>query len=289
MLKRPRLIVATLAAAMLCGASWLHQEQKTGKSVTVDIIDIAKTDDLPMIKVTINGKQGIFLIDTGQVAEGTTITPAFAKQCGLTKNEEKVTLAVGEGDNAIVSKDFPVVVLNRGVEKQGILGATFFERLRLTVDYAESKATFSTYDVPFEPPEGARKSAMTFLKMRTRPIKGAYMKATVGDKEFFVCVDTGANWSSINTDAFDRVFPTPETQTLYGVKYKVGTGMLKLGDIEIPNAPFARLTNQGVAMTERATGTRVDGLVGTNILRRYTVTFDYDKKELWFSPPKKSK
>lgn len=281
-----RTILLLAAVALTLGR--LGAEEGQGKSVSLDIGYLKSLDDLPMVAVTVNGQDGTFLIDTGQVAEGTTLTPAFARKCGITTQESTATLAVGKGKEAIELKNLDVLVLNRGVERDGILGYTFFEKVRTTMDYPGNKVTFSTYDFEQKPPEGAIRAPMEFLKTSRRTVKGPYVKAKVGNgKEVWLCLDTGANWSSINTDVFDTVFTATRKQTIFGKSYTVGTTSVAWGGFEFPSADFVRQTNQGLIMTHKITGTPVAGLIGTNIMKAYIVTFDYDKKEFIFVKPGK--
>ena len=91
----------------------------------IAILPFLQTDPLPVIKVTINGQEGKFLIDTG--GWELHVLPDFAEKCGLKPLEQKETGTYAGGRQAGVSnavadrvlmgefalKNVPVVIPDR--------------------------------------------------------------------------------------------------------------------------------------------------------------------------------
>ena len=119
------------------------------------IVKFLVTDPLPLVKVKVNGKEAIFLIDTG--ASVVVLDPKFAKQVQAKEfgSSGKGTFAGGKSANVqdgridlltlgdFEIKNVPVMLLNTrqfapifgGKQVDGIIGTVLFYHLLATLDY----------------------------------------------------------------------------------------------------------------------------------------------------------
>ncbi len=116
----------------------------------VSALEFIQTDPLPIIKVTVNGQEGRFLIDTG--AWELHVLPAFAEKCGLKPLAGKQTGVYAGGRQAASSssvadrvllgefslRHVPVVLPERAgspLPIDGIVGTVVLYRFLFTLDY----------------------------------------------------------------------------------------------------------------------------------------------------------
>jgi tetratricopeptide (TPR) repeat protein len=119
------------------------------------VIPFVATDPLPIIQVTIDGRQAYFFIDTG--ATGFGLTADFAKELGLQTRPLREGIFAG-GKRAEVYgatlpelkigslelKDTPVTVLGQGLQlpglkTEGVVGADFLMQFLSTLDYCQGR------------------------------------------------------------------------------------------------------------------------------------------------------
>jgi hypothetical protein len=116
----------------------------------VSSLEFVQTDPLPQIKLTVNGQEGTFLIDTG--AWELHVMPAFAEKCGLKPLSEMATAVYAGGRKAASAsavadrvrmgefslRNVPVVIPQgpRGPFKvDGIVGTVVLYHFLFTLDY----------------------------------------------------------------------------------------------------------------------------------------------------------
>lgn len=116
----------------------------------VAILPFLQTDPLPIVKVTVNGQEGKFLIDTG--GWELHVLPDFAEKCGLKPLGEKQTGTYAGGRQASVSnavadrvnlgefalRNVPVVLPERSPSPfkiDGIIGTIVLYHFLFTLDY----------------------------------------------------------------------------------------------------------------------------------------------------------
>ncbi|TFG76996.1 MAG: tetratricopeptide repeat protein [Chrysiogenales bacterium] len=116
----------------------------------VSSLAFIQTDPLPIIKITVNGQEGRFLIDTG--AWELHVLPAFAEKCGLKPLAQKEIGVYAGGRQAAASgavadrvllgefslRHVPVVLPQRAgspLPIDGIVGTVVLYRFLFTLDY----------------------------------------------------------------------------------------------------------------------------------------------------------
>jgi hypothetical protein len=115
----------------------------------ISSLPFIRTDPLPVIRVTVNGQEGQFLIDTG--GWDLHVMPAFAAKCGLEALPEKETGTYAGGRQAASSsavadrvglgefelRNVPVVIPERSgpFQVDGIVGTVVLDHFLFTLDY----------------------------------------------------------------------------------------------------------------------------------------------------------
>jgi hypothetical protein len=262
------------------------------------------------LQARVNGSEPLwFLFDTG--AASTVVNTARAKALGLEMTGHFEARGAGEGtlEGAIVKN---VTIALPGVEvagqnvftiplaglepfegraMDGILGYDFTSRFVVEIDYAAKRISF------FDPKTFVYKGKGERLPIDLRGnIAHVHASITAPGRdpiEGVFLVDTGARTALSLTRPFveshpwvrelsEKAVPAPFGIGVGGeTKTRVGRlGALKLGGVAIENlvTGFALDTKGADASPDIA------GNIGGEVLRRFTVTFDYSRKEMILEP-----
>jgi hypothetical protein len=172
-----------------------------------------------------------------------------------------------------------------GVDAAGLIGYEFAKRTVVTIDYAQHKMTFTKPDA-FTPPAGVTPVAFTFDAHI--PMVQATIDGIPGQFE----IDTGSRGALTLMHPFAaghgliaKYHATTLATTGYGVggpsKSLLARGQqLVIGPVTL-DQPLLELVNdaQGAAAE-----THTAGNIGGDILKRFTLTLDYAKHNLYFQP-----
>ena len=254
------------------------------------------------VDATINGKPARLIVDT---AGANMLTPAAAAKFGVTgagklsaagNGEERTDFAFAHLDDFHVGAarlDHPlfyIVDLGQlpdveGVPLDGLVGYELFRRFGTTIDYARHEFTL-TEAGKFAPPAGA--SAIAFDLDDHVPI----VNATLGGLPARITIDTGSRSSLTLHSPFVRAHDlvvhyraAPESVTGWGVGGAVRGRMARLPTLQIGDQRI-----DGIA-GELFTGDRgafanpdISANLGSGVLRRFTVAFDYDNRKMYLAP-----
>jgi Aspartyl protease/PDZ domain len=251
---------------------------------------------------TVDGVPVRVLVDTGGA---NVLTPAAAKRLGLTSEgklagrgvgDEHVDLALahaGEvrlGNAVLAHPVFYVIDLSplpaaEGTDSDGLVGFEMFRRFRVTIDY-EARVLTLTDPAKFQPAAGAH--AVPFEMADRIPI----VAGTLDGLPVRLSIDTGSRASLTlhapfvrANDLVARYAAAPETITGWGVGgpargRPARLGTLLLGDLAIHDlAGDLYLGNKGAFANPDLSGN-----LGGGVLRRFTVTFDYDGRRMYLIP-----
>ncbi len=104
-------------------------------------------------------------------------------------------------------------------------------------------------------------------------------------------LDTGATQSILDTECFQNIAPKNNDE----ISITTGSGAmkmrflelksLKLGDVTIDDVPVAVAD---LSKFSQLLNVRPQGLIGANVLKRFLLTIDYDRHELWLQDPDKA-
>ena len=261
-----------------------------------------------IVRLTINGRGLDFQLDSG--ASGILLDSEVAKELGIKTFGESVQTTMGSYDatQAVVPEiDFGALTLRNtyveclpftqqvgvGTKIVGLLGFDFIANAVVSVDY-DSGAVTASLPGAFEPPVNT--IAVPVSLDDGVPFVQVQVGESVGDH--FI-LDTGADSIVIFSqfadahpkDVADKGLGKSIMQylpyiTASGVGGEISMGLAQLASYHFGSVNFtdflAFRTPSGSAFEFEDT----DGLVGSEILRYFTVTFDYKDSMIYLQPGK---
>lgn len=273
-----------------------------GNNATIPIQIINNHVYLP---VTINGHLLLFMLDTGG---RNLLTPEAAAKAGVKSvgafggggvGKKIVTMGLAKvaamtvGDKislrnqAFIVEPLPHFDQIEGTEFDGLIGYEVLKRFVARIDYAGRTVTFIRSS-DFSSANAGQPVPFTFFG--STPMVNATLDSLSGQFE----VDTGSRagltlWTPFVQahQLVKRYQASPETTIGWGVGGKaVGHvargGELLLGNIKIPH-PVLTMQNHAVSPNSVKED---DGNIGGAILRRFTITLDYNHHTLYLQPNK---
>jgi hypothetical protein len=292
------------------------QEPKTYAKPKVTVTDFsiaggAKETKMPMrlhnnhiyADVTVNGRGPYtFIFDTGGA---NLVTPAVAKELGLKSEGHMDAHGAGEGimeagltkvkelkvGNAVL-KDQVFIVLPldamsdvEGIKEKGMVGFETFRRFVTRIDYMGKTITL------IDPKHFDAKDAgtpVTFVFQHSIPQVEGSFEGIAGTFD----IDTGSRAELSLTKGFVeqnnlRAKHPKGVDAVdgWGVGgpsrgYVTRGGELKLGPVKIPNVVTSLNTQSKGAFA----GSDYSGNVGSGVLKRFIVTFDYEHQIMYLKP-----
>jgi hypothetical protein len=252
--------------------------------------------------VTIDGTRMRVLVDTGGA---NVLTPSAAAKLGAKTEGKLAGRGVGEqqvdvgiahlgevrlGGAALSKPVFYVMDMGdlariEGAPSDGLVGFEMFRRFRVTVDYEKHVLTL-TDPAKFQPPAGAQ--VVPFELADRIPI----VQAKLDGMPVRLSVDTGSRASlTMNgpfvrqNDLVSRYGAATESVTGWGVGgpehgRPARAGTLLLGDAAVRDVVVDLFTGQKGADAKPD----LSGNLGAGVLRRFTVSFDYDARKMYLVP-----
>lgn len=270
-----------------------------GGETTLDV-DIANNH--LYVAGRIDGQPVRLLVDTGGL---NIVTPAAAGKLGLATQGKLAARGVGEaqmdlsiaparslelGALTVDAPTFYVIDLGplpqvEGVDLDGIVGYEIFRRFNVRIDYENSRLTL-TEPARFTPPPDA--VALPFTLDDRIPV----VEAKADGVPLRLSVDTGSRASLSFHSPFARAHAlvrrmeaAPESVGGWGVGGPSYTrparlDKLELGKLVVRNVAADIFTGDKGAFASPNTGANLGG----GVLRRFTVTFDYEHKRMYLAP-----
>lgn len=258
--------------------------------------------DAIFVRVTIAGRGLDFTLDTG--AAGITIDASVARELGLVQFDRRSrALACRYTESSAVVPEMRVgslVMRNvavrviphgwetaTGVKDVGLLGYDFLSELGVTLDYEHKRVTAAP-GASFKPPGDPDGTAFD-IHLGTGVPRTAVTLNGLRTTEFII--DSGANGTVILTDRFARYHPEafaywrPVGKPRYfrgiggvfqATPYRVG--LLQLGGWDLRLWIAYRIESGSYASTG------IDGLIGTDFLKLFTVSLDYEHQRIELVP-----
>lgn len=243
------------------------------------------------------------IFDTGGM---NVLTPEAAKAFGLEVEGTLQGRGVGEasedmglsqvremrvGGVALRDQSFVVLPLKdmdkvEGFDLGGIVGAEMLKRLVVRIDYAGQRLTFIRPEA-FQPPAGATAVPFTFdghIPQVEGKIDGIPGRFTI---------DTGSRTSLDLHRPFaekhrlkERFAPKLEAITGWGVGGSVKSAVARAGVLELGGVRIeSPVTHLALGAQKGAfNDAHIAGNVGSGVLRRFTVTFDYGRQVMYLEP-----
>ena len=251
---------------------------------------------------TIDGKPVHLLVDTGGA---NVLTPEAAKRLGLKSEgklaasgvgDQRVDLAFAHAASVRVGEaelvrpvfyiiDFGMLAAIEGRPVDGLVGFEMFRRFRVSIDYARRELLLAT-PAAFAAPTDAH--VVPFEMAGRIPI----IAATLDGVPVRLSVDTGSrSFLSLHSpfvrahDSIARYRAGAEQVIGWGVGgpsrgRRVRFGTLSIGDLSLRDVPGDLFTGDKGAFANPD----LAGNLGSGVLRKFTVTFDYDAKKMYLAP-----
>lgn len=283
------------------------------RSATAVTIPVRMISNLPIMPGRVNGSRLLnVILDTG--AALSIVSPDVATEIGLKSTSSVAAGGFGQGDDQtlhlidsanmvwgpdhaglrLASERIAVLPIDyigaqTGHPVDALFGSNVFQHFRVTVDYAHRSVSFISFQDTCTPSVGAIpidiEGNVPVVEAEIGGNNGSLVKAK------FV-VDIGTTGAAILSKRFleehpellaghSLVAPPPFSAVGGKIEYKlVRLSRIRIGGHDlagpvaaIPDQPTGILASPGVA-----------GLLGGEILRRFTVTWDYRSRRMWLVP-----
>ena len=259
-----------------------------------------------LVPVSVNGQApALFILDTG--AATTTVEKDYADANGIVASSTTRAMGAGGAVDVGVATDLELTVggirldpprspliplgainLRAGIAAQGVLGYEAFASYVVEIDYENRGVAFHD-PATFAAPEGAVRVPVE-MAHRT-PVATVHLSLPDGRTiPARLLVDTGASTTLTLTRGFSE---KNDVEVAGGIETSLGLGVG--GATQEITGRIARLDFGGfafdrpVAALSRSTGgllggSQVDGIIGGEILRRFTLFVDYGRRQLLLIP-----
>ncbi|HEX2121713.1 MAG TPA: aspartyl protease family protein [Thermoanaerobaculia bacterium] len=258
------------------------------------------------IPVSVNGSApGSFILDTG--AARSPLDTDFAEIAGVGVTGRTRVMGAGGSENVQVATpmtlafagltvrtrrvpliQFDAISLRIGRPLDGILGYEVLQRYVVEIDY-EGRAVAFHDRKRYQPPAGAVRLPIGFNRGRV-PVADVRISLPGGRTVTArVLVDTGAGGSLGLNRAFAKKHRIELENAIAMHGYGVGGGTRgrsgRLAAVELAGFRFERPVVSVFDTTHGALArSSIDGVLGGEILRRFTVIIDYARKQLLLVP-----
>ncbi len=260
------------------------------------------------IKVKVNNSEDLnFLFDTG--AGKTVINIQTAQKLKMTSNKQKITSGAAEKFTTDIIKNTSIKINNIkldirnlqssplehlgkdiGIEIDGIIGYRLLKKHVVKINY-------DTYMLEICPSKKFKYNGegeiVEFINKTSHPYINAQIIFDNGetlDGEFIF--DTGAGGAlALCTPFSEENNIIEKCKTSYAVnsvgysKTTTTTNVVKISSFKISNLEFHDVsTNVYSVKSGFFSSERPDGLIGNSILKKYNITFDYQRKKTYWEP-----
>lgn len=267
---------------------------------TVPIRMVGGAQPLLVLEASIQGSAPLdCALDTG--ASHCVLLPEVAKRLGVRADEVRqaagaggaLEVRLGRADSIAVGeamvRDVPLIVSDElkrigaaiGHSIGGNLGHSFLGGYRMTLDYAGLELELASA----EEPDDTRPARADLAFELAHPLKPLIMiPVRLGARLARFALDTGASISVLSPEMARQC----ELETAHMPGMTGGGGAVAAAAALIPELAIEQVTisRVRVAVAEFLTmlsgtiGTQIDGILGTNVLRRFRVTIDYPRQRI---------
>jgi predicted aspartyl protease len=304
-----RLSVWTAVAAIAFGVT-LAAGQNAAPSPAAIPLPVEIASNVFFARVTVNDLGPFwFTVDTG--ATLTVIDPAAAARAKLVVRDagRRANVGIAAGDMTMATTSgarinvaglpvfapatlYVVAVQNNaaylGHAIDGVLGTDFLSRHIVSLDYSAGRVSVLP-PAQTDPPG----SAVTFTLEGNVLVAPTIITLPDGERVTArLLIDTGSNGALTLTSPFVRQhdlverFPSRQRNAAVGINGTVFSPVVALTTVAFGDAA---ITRPNAALSSATAGldasTDFDGIIGAELLRQFTVTIDYPRRRLIFSPP----
>jgi len=256
------------------------------------------------VRVNIGNRGLDFVLDTG--ASGITIDSGVARELGLTEYGKHSAVTAGRYTTArtivpemhvgdLVMHDVAVQEIPQGwqtasdVKEVGLLGFDFLAELGVTIDYEHERVTVVP-GVAYAPPTDRQTVAIDVRIGSGQPRTNVTVNGALGERWV---LDTGGAGTFMIFDYFARRHPEalkdrgggrdgPERQ-LYSIGGAIPAKAYQIASLKLANLNFVDFVGYRVTGSS-SYASNVDGLIGADFLRLFTLGLDYQNSRIYLVP-----
>jgi hypothetical protein len=268
---------------------------------TVTSVSFQLTRNLIIVKASVNGREGLFILDTG-VSEIILNNryfngmPTGEKFYGISGSEmdkeiEAIRFDIGGFEKNVVAivTDFTALEKISGLELFGVIGNSIFKNCEVVLDYIFKELTIYQLD--------KKGNRLTSKNIHQRPLdtlsiiigRGVpYVEVNANGQRLKMSVDSGATANVMDIRGMDRLNSsflqvTEGSMASFGPK-KVPVksqiiDKLIVGNLSCP--PMKTLFVNMDHLNKSPSGIRVDGILGYEFLSNFRVAINFRKKEIY--------
>jgi predicted aspartyl protease len=256
------------------------------------------------VRVTIGGRGADFILDSG--ASGIVVDTELVRAVGLKTYGEHSHVVAGRTTFAraivpemrigpLVMRDIAAGVVPLSfvrtprVKVAGVLGFDFLAQLGVTVDYEHERVSVVPGD-SYAPPADPLTRALEARLGHGVPLVTATLDGVVAER---FMLDTGGEGNFLIFDYFTRRNPDavpdvevpvfPGGTTLSGVGGLFATKLVVVRHFAIAGFDFRSVIGNRV-IAQQTYANDVDGVMGQQMLRNFTVGFDYPHERVYLTP-----
>ena len=303
---------AVAIMATVSGVAFLSYASTPSASVSITV-PIELVSNLPFLPVHVNGSDtlngildsgaGLTVVDphvasalgllsagsikAGGFGQGTDQTLHLVNHANLSFGSPGTELSLSDQTIAVLPIDY--IGSQTGHRTDALFGSNLFKNFRVTVDYARGKAVFASFNAPFH----AAGAAVPIDVSGNVPVVDVTLTGETGVevKTKFV-VDIGTTGALIVSKQFMDAHPELSTghksvkaPSVSAVGGTIESKLVRLTGLTL--GPFHLASPIAVVPTQTAgvlAMPGVAGLLGGEVLNRFTVTWDYRRQQMWLLP-----
>ncbi len=310
-----RSAVLVLSAVVILSSTSPSQEAKIAARTSFGItVPVEIASNLTYMKGRINGSRPLnVVLDTGSSLS--IVAPSIARQIALSSSGSTETDGIGRGSSEtlklvqnatlawggnptslrlkaqqIAILPIEYVGIQTGHATDAFFGSNLFKNFRITVDYERQQAKFDAFEAPL--PVGGEsipieiKDGVPFVTATLQASDGSPVTSRF-------LLDSGTTGSLVLSKLFLDAHPQLTAGRQYvdapSVTAVGGTINLKLIRLAGLEVGAFHLTAPVAAVPQQPTGPlladpQMAGFIGAEIMRRFTVTWDYRNNRMWLIP-----
>ncbi|MEI8272797.1 MAG: aspartyl protease family protein [Paludibacter sp.] len=176
-----------------------------------------------------------------------------------------------------------------GTKINGLIGADFFQDYTVEIDYSSRRVRFYQ-PTPFDPPKGYGVLPVT-IEAQKLFVEFSVLNTDSSRQKVKMLIDTGAELNAWFQTITSESVHLP-SKWIYGT---IGEGLngiisgkygripeIKIGDFSLKN-PIVSFPDSA-SISQIINNSKRDGTIGSQLLSRFNLIFDYNQKKLYFKP-----
>jgi len=273
---------------------------------------LSNTDILPLLNLTVTKEIEVYGADFSKSIRAFITTPVVLEVLGksFSRNRKFISESIDNKNpkfpkqkprkRGFIVKNTPILILDNDIfdfqnnksDIQGILGASFFSNGILKIDYKKELLTLYPYNHKISL-KGYQEVGVNFHGHK--PIIETQIRINNQDTSINanILMDTGSSIPLLFLENIDTKFKLPNKTVIGQIGTGIGgdlMGYIGLVDkIEMGNFSFkgqiSKFQNLDSTAQKTINKTR-DGIIGNDVLRKFTIIIDNFKKKLYFKPNK---